>query len=69
MYWKEGEEKLHNYIIFVTLYSLVHEQILSNQPDKDDYKNWKQILQVFKIKKKSFIYKEEYFFPNLTLIS
>ena len=26
MYWKEGEEKLHHYIIFVTLSSLVHEK-------------------------------------------
>ena len=33
---KEGEKKLHYYIIFVTLCSLVHEQILSHQPDKDD---------------------------------
>ena len=33
---KEGEEKLHHYIIFVTLSSLVHEKILSHQPDKDD---------------------------------
>ena len=33
---KEGEEKLHHFIIFVTLNSLVHEQILSHQPDKDD---------------------------------
>ena len=33
---KEGEEKLHHNIIFVTLSSLVHEQILSHQPDKDD---------------------------------
>ena len=32
---KEGEEK-HHYIIFVTLSSLVHEKILSHQPDKDD---------------------------------
>ena len=33
---KEGEEKLHDYIIFVTVSSLVHEQILLPQPDKDD---------------------------------
>ena len=33
---KEGEEKLHHYIIFVTLSSLVHEKILSHQPDEDD---------------------------------
>ena len=33
---KEGEEKLHHYIIFVTLSSLVNEKILSHQPDKDD---------------------------------
>ena len=33
---KEGEEKLSHYIIFVTLSSLVHEKILSHQPDKDD---------------------------------
>ena len=33
---KEGEEKLHYYIIFVTLWSLVNEKILSHQPDKDD---------------------------------
>ena len=33
---EEGEEKLHHYIIFVTLSSLVHENILSHQPDKDD---------------------------------
>ena len=33
---KEGEEKLHHDIIFVTLSSLVDEQILSHQPDKDD---------------------------------
>ena len=33
---KEGEKKLHHYIIFVTLCSLVHEKILSHQPDKDD---------------------------------
>ena len=33
---KEGEEKLHHYIIFVTLCSLVHEKNLSYQPDKDD---------------------------------
>ena len=33
---KEREEKLHHYIIFVTLSSLVHEKILSHQPDKDD---------------------------------
>ena len=26
MYWKEGEEKLHHYIIFVTLSSLVNEK-------------------------------------------
>ena len=26
MYWKEGEEKLHHHIIFVTLSSLVHEK-------------------------------------------
>ena len=32
---KEEEEKLHHYIIFVTLSSLVHEKILSHQPDKD----------------------------------
>ena len=24
--WKEGEEKLHHYIIFVTLSSIVHEK-------------------------------------------
>ena len=33
---KEGEEKLQYYIIFVTLSWLVHEKILSHQPDKDD---------------------------------
>ena len=33
---KEGEEKLHHYIIFVTLSSLVHVKILSHQPDKND---------------------------------
>ena len=33
---KEGEEKQHHYIIFVTLSSLVHEKNLSHQPDKDD---------------------------------
>ena len=34
---KEGKEKLHHYIIFATLSSLVHEKkILSHQPDKDD---------------------------------
>ena len=33
---KEGEEKLHHYIIFVTFCSLVHEKFLSHQPDKDD---------------------------------
>ena len=33
---KEGEEKLHHYIIFVTFSSLVHETVLSHQPDKDD---------------------------------
>ena len=33
---KEREEKLHHYIIFVTLSSLVHENILSHQPNKDD---------------------------------
>ena len=33
---KEGEEKLHHYIIFVTFSSLVHEKILSNHSDKDD---------------------------------
>ena len=34
---KEGEEKLHHYIIFVTFSSLGHEKkILSHQPDKDD---------------------------------
>ena len=32
---KEGEKKLRHYIIFVTLCSLVHEKILSHQPDKD----------------------------------
>ena len=32
----EGEEKLQHYIIFVTLSLLVHEKILSHQPDKDD---------------------------------
>ena len=26
MYWKEGEEKLHHYIIFITLTSSVHEK-------------------------------------------
>ena len=26
MYWEGGEEKLHHYIIFVTLSSLVHEK-------------------------------------------
>ena len=26
MYWKQGEEKLHHYIIFVTLSSLVYEK-------------------------------------------
>ena len=33
---KEGEEKLHHYIIFFTLSSLVHEKILYHQPYKDD---------------------------------
>ena len=33
---KEREEKPHHYIIFVTLCSLVHEKILSHQPDRDD---------------------------------
>ena len=33
---KEGEKKRHHYIIFVTSCSLVHEKILSHQPDKDD---------------------------------
>ena len=36
MYWEGGRKKLHRYIIFVTLCSLVHEKILSHQPDKDD---------------------------------
>ena len=31
-----GEEKLHHFIMFVTYRSLVHEKILSHQPDKDD---------------------------------
>ena len=26
MYWVEGEEKLHHYIIFVTFSSLLHEK-------------------------------------------
>ena len=47
-----GEKKLHHYIIFVTLSSFVHEKILSHQPDKDD-QNWKQKLQMFKIKTKA----------------
>ena len=48
------EEKLHYYIIFVTLSSLVHEKILSHQPDKDD-QHWKQKLQVFKIKRNDLL--------------
>ena len=44
------------------------KQILSHQPAKDD-KNWKQKLQVFKIKKKSFIYNKDIILPNLTRIS
>ena len=30
------EEKLHHYVVFVTLSSLVHEQILVHQPEKGD---------------------------------
>ena len=61
------EEKLHHYIIFVTLSSLVHEKkILSPQPDKDD-QNWKQKLHVFKIKRKALFTIQILFYRTLHL--
>ena len=45
MYWKEGEEKLHHYIIFVTLSSLVNEKFypinLIKMPNFIENKNCK----------------------------
>ena len=63
---KEGEVKLHHYITLVTLSSLVHEQILSHQPDKDEL-NWKQKLQVFKIKRKALFTIKILFYRTLHL--
>ena len=36
MYWEGGRRETTPLFIFVTLSSLVHEKILSHQPDKDD---------------------------------
>ena len=60
---RRGEEKLHHYIIFGTWSSLVHEKDLSYQPDKDD-QNWKQKLQVFKIKKERLYLQYRYYFTE-----
>ena len=53
MYWK-GEEKLHHYIKFCNIKLISSWTVLSHQPDKDDW-NWKQKLQVFKIKRKALL--------------
>ena len=64
---KEGEEKPHHYIIFVTLNSLVHEKIYPiNLIKMTKIEN--KIASV-QNKKKSFIYNKNIILPKLTLIS
>ena len=67
MYWKEGEEKLHHYIIFVTLSSLVHGKFYPINLIKMTKIETK--IASVQNKKKSFIYNKDIILPNLTLIS